>query len=66
MKEGLELARTCNIGKLEVETDAESLIFMIDTSGANPNPYHELIVVIEDVKKLIQEDGVVEFKHIPR
>lgn len=49
-----------------METDADSLIFMLDTSGVNPYPHHELTAVIEDVKNLLKEDWELEFRHIPR
>ncbi|XP_021846178.1 uncharacterized protein [Spinacia oleracea] len=66
MREGLAMAKTFKVTKLEVETDAESLIFMLDTSGVNPYPHHELAVVISDVRNQINENWVLVFKHIAR
>ncbi|XP_056685189.1 uncharacterized protein [Spinacia oleracea] len=66
MREGLAMAKAFQVPKLEVETDAESLIFMLDTSGVNPYPHHELAAVISDVRNQIKEDWVIVFKHVPR
>lgn len=58
------MAKAFKLTTLEVETDAESLIFMLDTSGVNPYPSHELATVIFDVRNQINENWVLVFKHI--
>lgn len=66
LREGLSVAKTFDIDKLEVETDADSLIFMLDTSTVNLYPHHELVAVVEEVRKLINGNWELEFRHIPR
>ncbi|XP_056692002.1 uncharacterized protein [Spinacia oleracea] len=53
LREGLSVAKSFDIDKLEVETDAGSLIFMLDTSTVNPYPHHELVAVIEEVRGML-------------
>ncbi|KNA11311.1 hypothetical protein SOVF_136390 [Spinacia oleracea] len=55
-----------NFDKLEVETDAKSLVFMLDTSSLNPHPHHELAVLLSDVADLLKRNWSVSFTHIPR
>ncbi|XP_021860176.2 uncharacterized protein [Spinacia oleracea] len=66
LREGLSVAKTFDIDKLEVETDADSLIFMLDTSTVNPYPHHELVAVIEEVRGMLKGNWQLEFRHIPR
>lgn len=66
LREGLSLAKTFDVDNLEVETDADSLIFMLDTSTVNPYPHHELVAVIEEVRALMNGSWKLEVRHIPR
>ncbi|XP_021855317.1 uncharacterized protein [Spinacia oleracea] len=66
LREGLSVAKAFNVEKFEVETDADSLIFMLDTSTVNSYPHHELVAVIEDVRKLMVGNWDLQMRHIPR
>ncbi|XP_021858374.2 uncharacterized protein [Spinacia oleracea] len=66
LREGLAVAKAFDVDKIEVETDADSLIFMLDTSTVNPYPHHELVAVIEDVRNLLVGSWDLQMRHIPR
>ena len=50
--------------QVELEIDAESLVKMITTAGANL--HHELVAIVFDVVEMIKKMDFVSVTHVPR
>lgn len=66
LREDLLITKEFNFDKLEVETDAQSLIYIFETSSFSPHPHHQLAVLISDVENLLNETSKIVFKQYPK
>ncbi|KAL2929299.1 hypothetical protein RDABS01_034710, partial [Bienertia sinuspersici] len=64
LRDGLLLAKQFQLMKVEVETDAKSVLIMLD--NAEENPKHDLIVLINEVANLLKLKWNITISHFKR